>query len=902
MNTRQTIQHISNQLDLRKPSHNALLKFSSIIDAHDWVNAPPSVSDKDWLDELQNLHAPFKAFMRTFPSFTFDIATGVGKTRLMAALLLYLHRTQGIKHFFILAPNLTIYKKLQEDFGNPASKKYLFQGVDDFVTKDIRIVTGDNFNEQGQSLFQADVTINIFNIAKFNADEKVNTKTGKTSKPLIKRLGETLGESYWQFLKNCNDLVLMMDEAHRYVADASLNALNELNPRLGIEMTATPLDKKKQEFTNRIFVYNLQQALNDRQYVKRPTIVTRSSFSKGDMTKEQIDHYILNDAIGVHEKIKADLQDYSVQYNQRLVKPLMLVCCISTDHAAEVATFIESVQCQGGIYKDKVLNINVKTYNDEVEAQFVALENVDNRIEIVIHVMKLTEGWDVNNLYTIVPLRAADSVTLVKQTLGRGLRLPFGGERTGVKEIDTLNIVDHEHFNTVVAALKQEGVLDTEGVHDLDKDKGEKRVPREPNRAPFDDSERKVLLDALKTENPETDEPIEPELIDKAYDLLSQSIAQAAAQNAVSDHAALTTEAGKTDVLKYVEKMINEGQLSLDGTQLLNACQKAYTQLTEKYVQHAIEIPRLIKKPTAAKTRFDDFDLDITYMNFKTFKTKFISQEVGGDEERSIFQINTHAAPSEARKNILSRLRKYGDINYSEMGDLLRKLIEQACGAIKNSLAPTDSLDAIVHEYLTTIVQDIYQQLQKHRHTEGGGLEIKGIIPFTRILQDTFSVDEKTKARHCTQSVPDKMKIRQYVFKGFKKTAHVYCRFHSDSERSLSLILSYQSEVVYWLRPMSGQFDITWKTKEASGQYEPDFVVEAKEHIYLVEVKADNQENNPEVQAKKAAAQTYCEQINVYLKAKGKKTWQYVLIPSSKIKDDMDFESLLHYALRASGS
>lgn len=50
-------------------------------------------------------------------------------------------------------------------------------------------------------------------------------------------------------------------------------------------------------------------------------------------------------------------------------------------------------------------------------------------MEIVIHVNMLKEGWDVNNLYTIVPLRTAASKILREQMVGRGLRLPYG-ERT----------------------------------------------------------------------------------------------------------------------------------------------------------------------------------------------------------------------------------------------------------------------------------------------------------------------------------------------------------------------------------------------------------------------------------------------------------------------------------------
>ena len=60
-------------------------------------------------------------------------------------------------------------------------------------------------------------------------------------------------------------------------------------------------------------------------------------------------------------------------------------------------------------------------------ARLLALES-DTRTEIVIHVNKLKEGWDVTNLYTIVPLRASASEILTEQSLGRGLRLPYGAQ------------------------------------------------------------------------------------------------------------------------------------------------------------------------------------------------------------------------------------------------------------------------------------------------------------------------------------------------------------------------------------------------------------------------------------------------------------------------------------------
>src|SRR5437763_3161756 len=82
------------------------------------------------------------------------------------------------------------------------------------------------------------------------------------------------------------------------------------------------------------------------------------------------------------------------------------------------------------------------------------VERADEPTEIVIHVNMLKEGWDVTNLYTIVPLRAANARILIEQSLGRGLRLPFG-KRTGVDAVDTLNIVAHDRFQEIIDEAKR---------------------------------------------------------------------------------------------------------------------------------------------------------------------------------------------------------------------------------------------------------------------------------------------------------------------------------------------------------------------------------------------------------------------------------------------------------------
>jgi type III restriction enzyme len=114
---------------------------------------------------------------------------------------------------------------------------------------------GDNYAQQGNLFVESEIRINIFNIAKFNSDNKGQKKDGISLAPKIKRLSEYLGQSYWDYLSNLDDLVILMDEAHRYHADASKNAINELKPVLGIELTATPFDEKGKPFKNVVYEY-----------------------------------------------------------------------------------------------------------------------------------------------------------------------------------------------------------------------------------------------------------------------------------------------------------------------------------------------------------------------------------------------------------------------------------------------------------------------------------------------------------------------------------------------------------------------------------------------------------------------------------------------------------------------
>ena len=93
-----------------------------------------------------------------------------------------------------------------------------------------------------------------------------------------------------------------------------------------------------------------------------------------------------------------------------------------------------------------------------------------------------------------------------------------------------------------------------------------------------------------------------------------------------------------------------------------------------------------------------------------------------------------------------------------------------------------------------------------------------------------------------------------------------------------------------WLRPSPNQFNITYDNGK---RYEPDFVVESNNNIYLVEVKADNQLDDPVVLSKKERALTYCNLVSSWAKETNHKEWKYIIIPASKITQSSTFKHLV---------
>lgn len=883
----QIAENIKQRLSLRIPLKEAL-DILTHLSAE--LELKKDVDLAAELEKVQALYPTCTDFEREFPSICFSIATGVGKTRLMGACISYLYLSKGIKNFFVLAPNLTIYNKLIEDFGNSSNPKYVFNGIAEFVHNKPVIITGDNYNQVSSLFDETEVRINIFNVSKFARETKPVKEGGRNMAPRIKRLSEYLGQSYWDYLSKLNDLVILMDEAHRYHADKSKDAINELKPILGIELTATPIDERGNQFRNVVYEYSLAKALTDGLYVKNPTIAKRRDFNPAGRSVEEIEKIKLEDAVSIHEDTKQELKLYALNTGRRLVKPFILVVCRDTTHAKSVYDLVSSNDFYSGTFENKVLQIDSTTRNEElIEQQFVSLENEDNEIEIVIHVNMLKEGWDVTNLYTIVPLRAANASILVEQTIGRGLRLPFSGERTGNEKVDKLTVVAHDNFDTVIAAAQDpNSILNKMNFVEIDASQLTERVEVVTVQNTFTQS--------IEKEQEVVDKIVEPEKKQKqqnivdAKKVLVNVIPFFNTNSQVKKVDDLMKPEVRAQVMQAVEKELNSGQGNLFATQIAAAAEDLYEKLVADFKNNIIEIPRMDLVQGEVTASFDDFDLDSSGFNYDQLNEEIV--RIGlKDKKTDFIDVKKGVYYGKPEKLLISELINFSEIDYDTNADLLHKLAKQAIAELQSNLKEDEDLNTLVFQWRQLIANRMYLQMMDNFKLHEPDYIKPNVKPFTKIEDWNFTtLKNEGRKDYRDESFPASQ-VPKFVFSGFEKSCHFEYKFDSRTEQTLSFILENDKDVIKWLRPAPNQFRIYWKHN--SRIYEPDFVVETADCIYLLEPKASNEVASEDVQAKAQAALKYCNYATEYTAEHGGKPWKYVLIPHDQVTKTSSFKGVV---------
>ena len=422
--------------------------------------------DSDMLESISaefDLRAPNKEALRQLV-FTLDgdydptvmqvlnLATGVGKTYLMAAFVEYLRR-QGVGNVVIVTPGKTV-----QNF-TPGSSRYITGSAlpPEVVTPQDYSAWIARQNGPVQLAFgrETPMLAFIFNIQQLIApksdegDTLGGTQDAMRRKP--RRFDENAGVLF-DYLKGLDDLVVIADESHLYGSSAvAFNAaLRELDPAAAIGLTAS-VDKKTDHV---IYEYPLYRAIQDK-YVKAPVLAFRKS---GYGTDEASEEQQLRDALQLRAIKQAHYDAYAASENRAHVNAVVFVVCSDVEHATQVAELLRTPEYLGR--DEAVLQVDSKHEDELTQRRLNELDLPGSPVLAVVSVNKLKEGWDVKNIAVVVTLRAMASEVLTQQTMGRGLRLPFG-RYTGVWQIDQLDIIAHQSFTEL---LNAENVLQQFGL------------------------------------------------------------------------------------------------------------------------------------------------------------------------------------------------------------------------------------------------------------------------------------------------------------------------------------------------------------------------------------------------------------------------------------------------------
>lgn len=419
----------------------------------------------------------------------FNMATGSGKTMVMASLMLYLYKEFNYQNFIFIVNTDAIIKKTQENMLNSQSNKYLFNpnGIS-IDGEQIMIQPVDNF-----PAFKDKNTIYL----KLTTIQKIH---GELIKPRENGISlESLEEE---------DIIILGDEAHHFNAstkDEKKNKeswektivdkmlyLRDGNKLLEFSATINMDDKNiSQKYSDKILykydlgefmidgfsknVLRLQSSVNDDEKMKdaillsqyrkliarengisyfKPVIMFKSSKIKISEQKQQ-DFNTIIDNLSVESLSKyINQRKTTVSSNSTLYK------VFSYFSEQDLDSIIREIQ--EDFEARNILNANEKNMLSVDNAVLLnSLENINNPIRVIFAVAKLNEGWDVLNLYDIVRISEGAGVTRTAtdseaQLVGRGARYfpyQYKGKKSFKRRFDNQNndlkILETLHYHTI---------------------------------------------------------------------------------------------------------------------------------------------------------------------------------------------------------------------------------------------------------------------------------------------------------------------------------------------------------------------------------------------------------------------------------------------------------------------
>ncbi len=431
--------------------------------------------------------------------YAFKLATGAGKTKCMSLAIVwsYFHalRESGsemAKHFVIIAPNLTVFERLKEDFRPEGGGPDIFM-TDPLVPPEWK---GDwNFSvvlqdeASGASTGGVLYLTNIHRLFETRKRKKGEAETYDWAGPAVsKSKALDTGAKLRERITSHERIMVLNDEAHHVWDPGSawnkaVQWLHEnVRKRSGgglvsqLDFSATPKDNKGRIFPHVVCDTPLGEAV-DAGIVKTPII------GRTDKLIEQV-HDDASYRWEVHLRLGYERWRRSKEEWQKSgKKPLLFVMCEDTTAADQITARLNSdpifkelngksinlhTNLKGKVKKKKIGGETIEVFEesekDITDEDLKAIRRISRELDsndspytCIVSVLMLREGWDVRNVTTIIPLRAYSSKAniLPEQTLGRGLRrmTPSGQAN------ELVTVVEHPAFASLYEQeLEQEGL------------------------------------------------------------------------------------------------------------------------------------------------------------------------------------------------------------------------------------------------------------------------------------------------------------------------------------------------------------------------------------------------------------------------------------------------------------
>ena len=505
---------------------------------------------------------------------------------------------------------------------------------------------------------------------------------------------------------------------------------------------------------------------------------------------------------------------------------------------------------------------------------------------------------------------------LVEQSIGRGLRLPFG-EKTDVAKVDRLTIVSHDKFNDIIEYANKPGSV----IIDVVK-LGSELVPEHMVGIEQQSTLEAALFGGTAFAKTYPERPTDAVVNLDAEGNTVGPTAGADAAYAKTEQArrerklsVLATieryaERQRSDELPNAEALLSpkhqaaiasqvaresgsNAQAELGFTHDDGGLAALVEEVSQALVQHTISIPKVIVKPKGeVLTRYELFEVDTSGIRFQPVQGQLRRQELQSGQVDLIDADDSLAGRESHPANYLLRKleRDYDDLSYQVHGEVMRDVSRQVVEHLRGYLPDEDAVHNVLQHYAGTLAQNLHAQLQDHYVEEP--VEYEGVVTrgYTQIGSSRLStIGSEGVLDYRRTGIPGS-RMRQVVFNGFRKCLHDIQRFDNETERKFGVLLESDDQVERWFRPVRGQLDIY--LPGTSHKYQPDFVVEARDKKWLCETKASNMMGDAEVLRKAAAARAWCGCASAHAAAFGGKAWGYLLVADDGVRGDVGWLGL----------